>query len=1000
MKKILLILGGIFITIQCGIAQNYEIDNSYITGTGFNGEINAMEFDNNGKLLVGGNFTDYDGNPVTGLARLNPDGTLDATYNPVLTAKVEDLTVHDDNIVTVVTAGALKRFLPDGTTDAAFSPPSLNAPIYCIDAEPTGLKVVIGGDFTDNTAKRIARLNADGSLDAAFETAAGGGFNKVVRAVKIANDGSVFIGGDFQIFNGSSKKYLVQLNADGTLNSTFSPVTFSNCYAIEIQNDDRILTGEGSFLRRYDTDGTVDFNVGAMYPFNDISSNGTDDIIAVGASGKYIYSFDYTSGVRSDLTTGSSIAGNYNEIEALAVQTDGAIIIGGSFSTYNGFSANNFTRIAPCSVSIDEEAKDTTICENFDASFTINASGTGSLTYQWQVSTDNGVSFTSITNGAPYSGVTTNELTVLAAPQSMNNYIYQCVVTDDNCSSSSIGKRLYVKLPTTFTTAVPNKSVCSGENTFFSVSMSGFNGGFQWQVDDNNGGGFVDVVNGGLYTGATTQSLSIANVPIAMDGYKYRLRNTSCGQDILSTEGTLTVNQAVDITKQPKDTNICVIGDVTFSVIESGGTNYQWKYFNGSVYVDLTDNAIYSGTNTPTLTITGADYSLPEKYTWGSGIIYARYICTISNNNCSQSTSVTNLKVYNAPTYTSQPTNKDLCDDDGTGVSTYFQITTDISGSVLTHQWQVDDGSGFVDITNGGIYSGSNTYRLNITNGTSALNDNLYRCIVGNCTTPVISDNARLNIYDKPVISNANNSQQTLCEGGDVNFTFTVTGDVTDIQWEEYNGSWYPINDNAMYSGTNSNSLDITGVTNTRNYRCVITNGSCSETITGFRINVRNTPSFSNQPINKEVCLNGSQNFSSSVSSFDYSINSYQWQKEILPGVFQDVTESSPYSGTQTNQLTVNPATLVMNNERYLLKILGCVTEVVSDTLVLTVHDSTKITGQPVSNITACEGEEVNFGITAEGAPPYPNDNEVRYQWQVINNANYSSYTKDSIKIN
>jgi len=68
-------------------------------------------------------------------------------------------------------------------------------------------------------------------------------------------------------------------------------------------------------------------------------------------------------------------------------------------------------------------------CQGDNAQFTIAAIGSGTLTYQWQVSTDNGGTWTNLANGGPYAGVLTNTLIITGITPAMNNYQYRCAVT-------------------------------------------------------------------------------------------------------------------------------------------------------------------------------------------------------------------------------------------------------------------------------------------------------------------------------------------------------------------------------------------------------------------------------------------------------------------------------------------------------------------------------------------------------------------------------------------
>jgi hypothetical protein len=69
-----------------------------------------------------------------------------------------------------------------------------------------------------------------------------------------------------------------------------------------------------------------------------------------------------------------------------------------------------------------------TICTDKVATFTVVAAGTGPFTYQWQVSTNSGNTWTNVTNGGVYSGATTATLTITAPPVTMNNYYYRVII--------------------------------------------------------------------------------------------------------------------------------------------------------------------------------------------------------------------------------------------------------------------------------------------------------------------------------------------------------------------------------------------------------------------------------------------------------------------------------------------------------------------------------------------------------------------------------------------
>jgi hypothetical protein len=77
------------------------------------------------------------------------------------------------------------------------------------------------------------------------------------------------------------------------------------------------------------------------------------------------------------------------------------------------------------------------VCEWATAFFQVTArGGSGSLTYRWQVSTNNGIFFTSLSDGGVYSGTNTRKLIITGTPYTMNGYIYRCVITDGEGNSN------------------------------------------------------------------------------------------------------------------------------------------------------------------------------------------------------------------------------------------------------------------------------------------------------------------------------------------------------------------------------------------------------------------------------------------------------------------------------------------------------------------------------------------------------------------------------------
>ncbi|HEX8516199.1 MAG TPA: fibronectin type III domain-containing protein [Bacteroidia bacterium] len=86
-----------------------------------------------------------------------------------------------------------------------------------------------------------------------------------------------------------------------------------------------------------------------------------------------------------------------------------------------------------------------------------------------------------------------------------------------------------------------NISVCPGTNPTFTVTSTGSSLTYQWQVDPGTTV-FSNITNGGVYSGATSATLTLTGITFAYNGYKFRCIVTGCGTSVTSTSGTLTVN--------------------------------------------------------------------------------------------------------------------------------------------------------------------------------------------------------------------------------------------------------------------------------------------------------------------------------------------------------------------------------------------------------------------------------------------------------------------------
>ena len=277
-----------------------------------------------GKLQVGGQFTSFAGATRNRLARLNANGTLDATFNPGADYYVGAILTQPDDKILVggafsMLAGqslnSLGRLNSNGSLDASFNPGLGTISACCLVLQPDG-KILVGGDLGVSSAPAIFfRLNANGTFDDGFAPEVSGADYSSVKAVALQPDGKILVGGNFTTLNGQLHNRLGRFNANGTVDSTFNPgidgtnYPYPAVYSVALQADGKILVG-GDFtslggqvrsnIARLNVDGALDitFNPGADGP-----------------------------------------------VRALALQADGKILAGGDFTTLAGLSRNHLARL-------------------------------------------------------------------------------------------------------------------------------------------------------------------------------------------------------------------------------------------------------------------------------------------------------------------------------------------------------------------------------------------------------------------------------------------------------------------------------------------------------------------------------------------------------------------------------------------------------------------------------------------------------------------------------
>ena len=417
----------------------------------------SLAVQGDGKILVGGSFLSFNGVARSNLARLSADGVLDATFVPAsssfsATASVQAIAVQVDGSILIsgsAPSNRIVRFTSTGAVDPSFSPGTgfdNNARVLVV--QPDG-RILVGGDFAafngTTAVNRIARLNANGSLDTSFTTAAGTAFNNTVQALNLQADGKILVGGDFTVFNATTRNNLARLNVTGALDSTFLGT----------------LTGPNGGTYALATQGTPtsgDGKVAIVGNFNSVSGTPSLNFARLGAA----------DGVRDATFTVPTIRlGLFVGAKVLFYGADGTLFVGGNRFDFAERTAAGLVALEAAPViSITTQPTDQAGMIGGSVTFSVAATGEAPV-YQW------------FKNGIAISGQTAATLT-LSNVQIADVANYTVTVSNLYNSVTSSAATITGGAAAAITAQPVAASATAGGNVALSVTATGATS-FQWR---------------------------------------------------------------------------------------------------------------------------------------------------------------------------------------------------------------------------------------------------------------------------------------------------------------------------------------------------------------------------------------------------------------------------------------------------------------------------------------------------------------------------------------
>ncbi len=361
-----------------------------------NGGVYYAVKQSDGKIILGGTFTTYDGTTPARLVRLNADGTPDTTFNTNLGTginnSIQNITVLStgkilvSGLFTSLNGGVNKLIVllnEDGTEDTDFTTNlgvGLNGSgVYEVKEQSDG-KIILGGSITSyngNSRGNLIRINADGTEDTDFSTALGTGFNNFIRGMELQSSGKIVVAGNFTTLDGVSRPYITRLNSDGTEDATFvsNVGTGFNSFVFRSSMDTSeniFLGGNFTSFNGTATNYVVKLSVNGVIDstFNtNIGTGSNDDLLSVRVlpSTNNVYlggnssmtTFDGNTAVRMarlsntgtfDTGFGTDIGTGFNGQMQYVYPVDNEIYAMGTFTSFNGGTLTRFARF------IDSEA--------------------------------------------------------------------------------------------------------------------------------------------------------------------------------------------------------------------------------------------------------------------------------------------------------------------------------------------------------------------------------------------------------------------------------------------------------------------------------------------------------------------------------------------------------------------------------------------------------------------------------------------------------------------
>ena len=607
-----------------------------------------------------------------------------------------------------------------------------------------------------------------------------------------------------------------------------------------------------------------------------------------------------------------------------------------------------------------------TVSAGQTAQFGFAASGVPTPSLQWQRSSDDGNTWENLSNGFPYTGVTTNTLSILSTTTGLSGLRFRGIATNTLSSATSLPARLTVNEPVSpvILTSPANQSIIVGQTATFVASANGAAPlAYQWQRQAAGTGTWSNLATGGSYGGATTQSLTVINAALAMNGDQFRCVVSNAAGTATSGVGLLTVAPPPvppTIVTDPSPQSVTVGQTATFSVSATGTPTltYVWQRLaaGSGTWVTLSTTSIYSGVSTAILSVNSTTVAMTGD----------SFRCVVANGQGSANSLPATLTVSlpnQPPAFTTSPANITA------NSTTSATFTVVVSGNpVPTLQWQIStDGGGTWQPV-----AGATSSSLMLSNLALSQNGSRYRVVATNTIGTATSTSGLLTVNELILPT----ALTTVPTGGSFRAGQPLTLAVVATGSPPFVYAWFK-NGQRLASVTGATlSIGSLGLNDAGNYHVEVTGRGGLAASPGTAVTVIAPPVFTQQPVDAIVEVGLNTSFTVAVSAAPPA--TLQWYSRTGVNPWQAVANTPPFSGATTPTLTINAASSNIDG----LQVQARATNAggSSDSLIATLDvagtgTGLRIAGQPQSQVVR-SGQSVTFSVSMLGAGPFT------YQWR------------------